>query len=67
MALVREAIMARIDCTVNSCRDPKDKKFLELAISGAASHIITGDEDLLALHPFRGIAIDIIKNVFKYW
>jgi predicted nucleic acid-binding protein len=29
---------------------------LELAVSGGASHIITGDEDLLLLHPFRGIA-----------
>lgn len=39
------------------CRDPTDDKFLELALSGSASHIITGDNDLLALHPFRGIAI----------
>jgi len=28
-----------------------------LAVSGKASHIITGDGDLLALHPFRGVAI----------
>ncbi len=39
------------------CRDPKDDKFLELAVSGAATHIITGDDDLLSMHPFRGIAI----------
>ena len=35
------------------CRDPKDDKFLELAVNGAAQLIITGDADLLALHPFR--------------
>lgn len=39
------------------CRDPKDDKFLELAVSGTATHIITGDDDLLSMHPFRGIAI----------
>ena len=39
------------------CRDPKDDKFLELALNGAAQLIITGDSDLLALHPFRGIEI----------
>ncbi|OBQ35328.1 MAG: DNA-binding protein, partial [Anabaena sp. MDT14b] len=32
-------------------------KFLELAISGNATHIITGDKDLLELHPFRDILI----------
>ena len=42
---------------VTDCRDPKDNKFLESALSGKGSHIITGDSDLLVLHPFRGIAI----------
>ncbi len=42
---------------VRACRDPKDDKFLELAVNGAAQLIITGDGDLLALHPFRGIDI----------
>ena len=43
--------------TITACRDPKDNKFLELAVSGQASHIITGDRDLLALHPFESIPI----------
>ncbi len=42
---------------VADCRDPKDNKFLELALSGMADFIITGDTDLLSLHPWRGIAI----------
>ncbi len=42
---------------VQACRDPKDDKFLELAVNGAAHLIMTGDADLLALHPFRGIDI----------
>ncbi len=42
---------------VRACRDARDDKFLELAVSGCASCIITGDADLLALHPFRGMTI----------
>jgi putative PIN family toxin of toxin-antitoxin system len=42
---------------IRACRDPEDDKFLELAINGRASLILTGDRDLLALHPFRGITI----------
>ena len=42
---------------VSACRDPKDDKFLELALSGAATHLISGDDDLLAPHPFRRVAI----------
>jgi len=42
---------------INECRDPKDNKYLELAVSGKAQYIITGDEDLLVLHPFKQIDI----------
>jgi len=42
---------------IEVCRDPKDNMFLELAVNGHADVIITGDADLIALHPFRGIAI----------
>ena len=42
---------------VRACRDPKDDKFLGLAVNGQANVIVTGDDDLLSLHPFRGIDI----------
>jgi putative PIN family toxin of toxin-antitoxin system len=42
---------------VRECRDPKDDKFLEVALNGRADVIITGDGDLLAMHPWRGTAI----------
>ena len=42
---------------VQACRDPRDNKFLEVAVNGEADVIVSGDEDLLILHPFRGIAI----------
>lgn len=56
-ALVRAAEIVDVQSTVTECRDPQDNKFLELAVSGNATHLLTGDDDLLALHPFRGIAI----------
>jgi uncharacterized protein len=46
-----------VDVQISACGDPKDDKFLSLAVSGHATHIITGDADLLALHPFQGIQI----------
>jgi putative PIN family toxin of toxin-antitoxin system len=42
---------------VRECRDPKDDKFLEVALNGRADVIITGDVDLLKMHPWREIAI----------
>lgn len=42
---------------VTECSDPKDNKFLELAVDGNAQLIVSGDSHLLDLHPFRGIAI----------
>ena len=51
------AVTIEINQTIRACRDPKDDKFLELAVCGNATHIVSGDRDLLALHPFRGIPI----------
>lgn len=56
-ALARESEWIDIDVQITACRDPKDDKFLSLAVSGHATHIITGDSDLLVLHPFQGIQI----------
>ena len=59
-------LFCEISDTIADCRDPKDNKFLELAVSAKASCIITGDKDLLELHPFRGIPIlnaaDFLNN-----
>jgi putative PIN family toxin of toxin-antitoxin system len=55
--LGRVAEMVPITHAIRACRDPKDDKFLELAVNGGAGVIITGDKDLLALNPFRKIAI----------
>lgn len=40
-----------------SCRDPLDNQFLALALAAEADAVISSDEDLLVLHPWRGIKI----------
>ena len=42
---------------VTDCRDPDDNRLLALALDSDSGHILTGDRDLLALDPWRGIAI----------
>ena len=39
------------------CRDPTDDMFINLAIAGNADVIVTRDNDLLALHPFKSLPI----------
>jgi uncharacterized protein len=42
---------------VNDCSDPDDNRVLECAIEAKAKWVVTGDQHLLALHPYRNIAI----------
>ncbi len=51
--------------SITDCRDPKDNKFLELAVTAKSNFIITGDDDLLVLNPFRGISILSASNFLK--
>ncbi len=51
------ALSVQITETVQACRDPDDDKILELAVNGGGDYIVTGDDDLPVLNPFRGIAI----------
>lgn len=55
--LAQSALFFDIVATANACRDPADNKFLALAVDAGASAIITGDDDLLTLHPYQGIQI----------
>lgn len=55
--LLLRAELVEIRAHVEECRDPDDDKFLELAVSGNTDVVISGDNDLLALNPFRGIPI----------
>jgi predicted nucleic acid-binding protein len=42
---------------VHDFRDAKDNRYLELALAAGATAIVSGDEDLLVLAPWRGIAV----------
>ena len=65
-ALIQSCVLIDVTSSIDACRDPKDNTVLELAVSGAAHCIISGDEDLLTLNPFR--EIPILKPVtFLEW
>jgi uncharacterized protein len=62
----REALLLRpgplirivdIQQSVRVCRDPKDDKFLEVALNGHADVLVSGDDDLLTLESFHGTEI----------
>lgn len=46
-----------VNLTITDCRDTKDNQFLELVMAGSADLLVTGDKDLLDLHPYHGIPI----------
>ena len=43
--------------TVADCIDPDDNRVLECALESRAQVIVTGDDHLLRLHPYRAISI----------
>ena len=60
-----DAEIIEIKEKITACRDRKDDKFLELAVNGKADYIITGDQDLLVLHPFQNIVIISVSDYLK--
>jgi putative PIN family toxin of toxin-antitoxin system len=55
--LRRAAVWFEPAVQVTDCRDPKDDKYLELALAAGAETIVSSDDDLLVLHPWRGVHI----------
>lgn len=64
-ALTKRAVLVEITENVQECRDPKDNKVLELALNGEAQYIISGDRDLLVLHPFRYMPVITADEFLK--
>jgi uncharacterized protein len=56
-AFVERATLIEPTEEIRICRDAKDDKVLELAVSGGATYLISGDSDLRSLNPFHGIVI----------
>ena len=54
---INATALVAITSSIRACRDPRDDKFLALAVSGRADAIVTGDADLIAMSPFREIEI----------
>lgn len=56
-ALTGVAKSVELTETVVACRDPADDHILSLALSAKSRLIVSGDRDLLVLHPFRDVSI----------
>jgi uncharacterized protein len=57
LTISRASKTVDITCTVSDCRDPKDNRFLELALSASSALIVSGDDDLLSMPPYKGVNI----------
>ena len=55
--IVRSSQFIETKSNITDCTDPKDNKFLELAVDACASIIVSGDMHLRSMSPFRGIII----------
>ncbi len=64
-ALIERAVLVEITENVQECRDRKDDKVLELALNGEAQYIVSGDRDLLVLHPFRDVLVITADEFLK--
>ena len=51
--------------SVELCRDPRDNKFLELAIEIGADYLITGDKDLLEIISYETTMILQLNDFFE--
>lgn len=56
-AFESQALKLAVTTSIVACRDPKDDKVLELAVTAGVPIIISGDKDLLTMNPFRSIEI----------
>lgn len=64
--LKQKSELIHVSSQFNVCRDDKDNFLLSLAIDGNATHLLTGDKDLLVLHPFGEVQIQTITDyLFK--
>lgn len=46
-------------------RDPSDNKFLECAVAGKASILVSGDKELLALGHYRSVRIQTLSRFLE--
>jgi putative PIN family toxin of toxin-antitoxin system len=56
-SLRKKSLLIQITHQTLICSDADDNKFLELAVSGVADYLITGDNDLLIIKSYQDIPI----------
>ena len=63
--ITQNALVIEAPKVFHECRDPDDNKFIDCAIAGQASFLISGDKDLLDIKIVSGISIISSKNFLK--
>jgi putative PIN family toxin of toxin-antitoxin system len=63
--IIENSMLVNVVQQIFACRDYKDNMFLSLAVSAQANCIVSGDKDLLILHPFNGIPILMPTDFLK--
>ena len=61
-SVLQVATITPVLSEVTDCRDPKDNHLLALAFDSESKCVVSGDGDLIALNPWRGIAIIPPRN-----
>jgi hypothetical protein len=56
-SFLQRTVLVDIVAQIQASRDKQDDMFLDVAVNGNAEAIISGDDDLLTLHPFQEIRI----------
>ncbi len=68
LRLFHDAVQwVEVSTRVLACRDPKDDKFLELALAAQAEVLVSSDIHLLEMNPFRGIPVLTLAEFGSQW
>jgi uncharacterized protein len=66
MAVLDAGLQITPKAVAAAARDPKDDKFLALAVESNARYLVSEDQDLLVLDPYQGIhilnALDFVRR-----
>ena len=64
--LFRDAVqLLEAPAVITDCRDPKDNKFLDLAVYSKADVLVSSDIHLLEMHPYRDSPILTLADFRK--
>ena len=62
-----KGIRAAVSEFITDCADPKDNKFLSLAVAAKAEFLVSGDKKhLLSMNPYRDIQIVTAARLLQY-